>query len=97
MGWYKSLPSFIEAVQHTGDFVVLEEFAGDKVRINPETGGLELLAGPDGKSGWLPVPLNDWIASNPGDRNDLWPLDALRMGAKYVEATGPDLAAAGLP
>jgi hypothetical protein len=83
---YQSRPSTIEAVQHTGDFAALEEVALHKVRIDPATGMLELRAGMDGAQGWVPVPTGHWIVRNPGDANDLWPVDPEYFANKYIES-----------
>lgn len=86
MSLYQSKPSTIEAVQHVGDFVTLEQFAGEKVRIRPDDGALMLLAGKDGAQEWVPVPLGHWLVNQPGDKSDIWPVDPDYFAAKYEPA-----------
>ena len=94
MTLFASKPTYVEAVQHTGDFVVLEEFAGMKVTIRPDDGSLLLLAGKDGAQDWVPVPLNHWLVRQPGDLSDIWPVDPDYFEARYEEATNGALAGA---
>lgn len=83
---YRKKPMNVEAAQHDGlDFTALQEVAGDKVRIDPGTGALELLAGKDGAQGWVPVPVGHWIVRNPGDLSDVWPVDAEFFARTYDE------------
>lgn len=85
MTLYRSKPSVIEAVQHTGDFVALQQFAGDKVKIGEEPGDgkLMLLAGVDGAQEWVPVPVGHWLVNQPGDKSDIWPVEAGYFEGKY--------------
>lgn len=74
---YRSRPIEIEAVQWTGDNVqeLWDVFTAEKVYgPTEEDGNLYILAGPDDVSGWLPVPVGHYVARNPGDNSDLWPL-----------------------
>lgn len=80
---FQSKPSTVDAVQHTGDFVALQEFAGEKVRIDPGSGTLLLLAGKDGAQEWVPVPSGHWLVCQPGDPSDIWPVDPDYFAAKY--------------
>ena len=80
---YQSRPQFVEAIQHTGDFAALEEFAPGKVTINVGSGSLMLLAGKEGAQGWVPVPLSHWLVHQPGDLTDIWPVEADYFAAKY--------------
>jgi hypothetical protein len=80
---YQSKPSKVLAVQHTGDFTDLQEFAGNKVSIDPSTGSLLLLAGKDGSQKWVPVPLNHWLVCQPGDLSNIWPVDPDYFNNKY--------------
>lgn len=83
MTLFASKPTYVEAIQHTGDFTALQEFAGMKVDIRPDDGSLLLLAGKDGAQDWVPVPLNHWLVHQPGDLSDIWPVDPDYFEAKY--------------
>lgn len=86
MTLYKSRPQYVEAIQHTGEVTnpwALDEFAPGKVRIDPETGSLMLLAGKDGAQDWVPVPVGHWLVNQPGDKSDIWPVDPDYFAAKY--------------
>ncbi len=83
---YRSKPSLIEAIQHTGDFTALQEFAGMKVDIRPADGALLLWAGKDGAQEWVPVPLGHWLVHQPGDLSDIWPVDDDYFQSKYEPA-----------
>jgi hypothetical protein len=83
MSLYVSKPTEVEAVKHEGDFVVLEDFAGEKVTIDPRTGSLMLLAGKDGAQEWVPVPVGHWLVCQPGDKSDIWPVEDTYFQAKY--------------
>lgn len=96
MSLYVSKPTLIEAVQWTGDLAAVEAFAGDKVALERVTDyiadepatdeRLTLLAGKDGAQEWVPVPEGHWLVSMPGDRSDIWPVDAGYFAAKYEPA-----------
>lgn len=98
MRLYQSKPMTIEAVQWTGDnFMEVADLASDKVRRSnvPDSsasdhlgGDLQLLAGKNGESGWLPVPVGNWIARKPEDPSDLWPIEPDHFAAKYALADG---------
>lgn len=83
---FQSKPSIIEAIQHTGDFTALQQFAPEKVDIRPDDGALLLLAGKDGAQEWVPVPLNHWLVHQPDDLSDIWPVDPDYFAAKYEPA-----------
>lgn len=86
MTLYNSKPTTIDAVQWDGrnDDECLE-FCPGKVRIvdNAGGGGLLLLAGKDGAQEWVPVPTGHWLVCQPGDKSDIWPVDAAYFAAKY--------------
>lgn len=91
---YRAKPSAVEAVQWLGDppsLAACQKFAPGKVapvyegRIGAPI-GLRLFAGVDGAVGWIPVPVGHWIASNPGDRSDVWPVDPDYFAGKYEAA-----------
>lgn len=82
MPLYRSKPSTIEAVQWTGDNDRdVEEFLGSKCSWT--SGGLELRAGKDGAQEWVPVPIGHWLVNQPGDKSDIWPVDADYFAVKY--------------
>lgn len=88
MALYRSKPSRIEAVQWTQwNFTECSEFAPEKVRLgSPQTQpGLLLLAGKDGAQEWVPVPVGHWLVCQPGDKSDIWPVEADYFAAKYEE------------
>lgn len=98
-GRFRSLPSEIDAIRWNGlNFGEVREWLGKthneqtKAKLQPNVDGYDLLilAGVDGASGYVDVPVGHWVASNPGDRSDVWPLDHGRMLAKYVPVAAGD-------
>lgn len=90
MSLYISKPQHVEAVQHTGDFQALREFAGEKVTIRASDGSLMLLCGVDGAQEWVAVPVGHWIVHPPGDLSDIWPVEDRYFREKYREAVEGD-------
>lgn len=88
MTLFISKPTQIEAVQWTGTDDSQAELAAEflaPVRFGfwaPET-GCEVLAGKDGATGWVPVPVGHWVARYAGDKSDYWPLDPEVLARKY--------------
>lgn len=72
---YRRKPSEIHAVQWTGDNLAEIEAMGAKCFID-RSNVLQLLSGPDGASGYVPIHLNDW-AVRPVEMPEyhFWPVD----------------------
>jgi hypothetical protein len=92
---YRSKPSTIEAVQWDDkNFPECVAFGDGKVRFiktAPDVMELQLLAGKDGAQDWVPVPVGHWLVNQPGDKSDIWPVEADYFAAKYepVAADAP--------
>jgi hypothetical protein len=86
---YIARPATIEAVQWDGTTEAASELVllatAGKVRFAGDD-ECEVRAGVDGSSGWLPIPVGTYVARNPGDPSDLWPLDPDVLARKYERA-----------
>jgi hypothetical protein len=79
---WRSKPTIIEAVQWTGDYRAVRDFAGMKIDM-VEQGTLLLLAGTNGAQGWVTVPTGHWLVCQAGDLSDIWPVDPDYFAEKY--------------
>ena len=52
---------------------------------SPSMSTVEIQAGPDGDSGWVPVKLGDWVVRYAGDPTDHWPMPHGKFEARYAE------------
>ena len=84
---FEGTPTVIDAEQWDGtitSYERIETMAVGKVRPPDQEGQpLLLLAGQEGASGWVPVPVGAWVAHWPDDQTDFWPIDESRMREKY--------------
>lgn len=80
---YRRKPSEINAVQWRGDNLASLVVTDIPFRFTDD--GLDLLSGPDGASGWVPVNVGDWIVWPVGEMNHYWPVDAGHFAANYEE------------
>lgn len=87
MSRFRSRPSEIEAVQWAGDNEAqMKAFASGRTRKEYTGDGLwhlELMAGKDGESGWIPIPVMNWVACSAGDHSDYWPIEPDYFASKY--------------
>lgn len=86
---YRGKPAIIEACRWTGDnfqeikdFVWSESLTQSRVRLD-EAGELKLLAGVEGASGYVNVPVGDWVARADENYSDHWPIEADYFSEKY--------------
>ena len=88
---YRSKPQEVEAVQWDGYHLEpLYDFLGDDLGsdVLRATGhGLEVLAGPDGATGWVPVREGEWVVRG-GEPPHYWPVAAEHFATKYEPADG---------
>lgn len=101
---YRSKPTFVEAIQWTGDnweeiwaigpgekiaSTALDSRTATPDEIRDHNGHpLQLLAGKDGAQGWVDVPVGHWLVRLVGDDSDIWPVADEYFREKYEEA-GP--------
>lgn len=84
---FRSRPSEVEAVQWTGDNLDEIEAFGVGFRYADRWDHpLRIKAGKDGAQDWVPVPVGHWIARQPGDLTDHWPVDPDYFASKYEPA-----------
>lgn len=91
---FQSKPSQIEAIQWNGEnFPELVKWGEGKVQFIPRPltsdkvqEPMRLFAGKDGAQEWVPVPIGHWLVCQPGDKSDIWPVDANYFARKYAPA-----------
>lgn len=84
---YERIPTVIEAVQWDGTieaFKAIEALYETEVfTVKSANTHAVLLAGPDGISGWVNVPVGTWVAFD--GVNDFWPVADDHFTATYQE------------
>lgn len=88
MAVYRSKPTYIEAVQWTGDnSPEVIKFAQGKIYPRYNANGLsyelELSAGVDGDQGYVDVPVGHWIVCEPEKTCGFWVVKPEFMESKY--------------
>jgi hypothetical protein len=95
---YVSIPQEVEATQWIGDNEAEMLAISPKVRIAKSPAGIwswpvcEVYAGVNGATGWVFVPVGDWVPHWADDLTDLWPMDDQAFKRKYRPAEDEGIA-----
>lgn len=88
---YISKPVAVEAVKWTGDNLddLLDLMGPGKItwteRETPlgVARDIQILAGQNGDTGWVPLPIYNYAVRWPDDETDVWPMDPARFESRY--------------
>jgi hypothetical protein len=93
---YVSIPQEVQATQWTGDNEAEMLAISPKVRIAKDylSGRVmcEVYAGVNGATGWVFVPVGDWVLHWADDLTDLWPMNDQAFRRKYRPAEDEGIA-----
>lgn len=84
---YRRKPTEITAAQWDGSDRAREAIYAMGAEFTNSPGKAALLAGPNGQSGWVSVPLGTWVATD--GTGDFWPIAHRQFAATY-EPVRPD-------